>query len=345
MELRQLRYFVAIVDHGALSRAAQVLHIAQPALTQQLRQLEDELGAQLLHRSAQGVLCTDAGKIFYQHAQAILKQVIDAKSAVTQSTDRPSGTVAIGVPQSISGALALPLLLAAQQRYPEIELQLTEELTGNLIEQLKAGRINLAVLFDDGQLNMFASTPMVEEQMMFVLRTDSQLIQTGANQAGSPAGNQMSNLASHQAGNLARKPGIDPGQAVTLAQAVACTLILPGIQHGVRPGIESTARAHGLSLGHVIEINSVAILKSAILADMGATIIPVAPLLDEIERGHMLALALAPGIARTVALCASKTIPLTNAASAVARLVLEVTDELCSSGRWFGTRILARPGA
>ena len=85
MELRQLRYFVAIVDHGSLSRAALVLHVAQPALTQQIHQLEEELGAQLLHRSAQGVLATDAGKIFYEHAQAILKQVGDAKSAVAPS--------------------------------------------------------------------------------------------------------------------------------------------------------------------------------------------------------------------------------------------------------------------
>ncbi|MEN9868384.1 MAG: hypothetical protein RL748_3974 [Pseudomonadota bacterium] len=314
MELRQLRYFVSIVDHGSLSRAALVLHIAQPALTQQLRQLEDELGAQLLHRSAQGVMSTDAGKIFYQHAQAILKQVADAKSAVTQSADRPSGTVAIGVPQSISGALALPLLLAAQQRYPEIELQLTEELTGNLIEQLKSGRINLAVLFDDGQLQGFASTPMVEEQMLFVLRRDSPLA----------------------------KQSFSRRKTITLADAVSHTLILPGMAHGVRPGIESTARAHGLSLTHVIEINSVAILKSAILADMGATIIPVAPLLDEIERGQMLALPLTPSITRTVTLCASKTIPLTNAASAVARLVLEVADQLCDTGRWRGTRVLAR---
>ncbi|MBR7784395.1 LysR family transcriptional regulator, partial [Undibacterium luofuense] len=75
MELRQLRYFVAIVDHGSLSRAARVLHIVQPALTQQIQALEEELGAMLLHRSAQGMQATDAGKLFYEHAQAILKQV------------------------------------------------------------------------------------------------------------------------------------------------------------------------------------------------------------------------------------------------------------------------------
>src|SRR5436309_12318566 len=172
MELRQLRYFVAIVDHGSLSRAARVLHVAQPALTQQLRQLEDEFGAQLLHRSAQGVLTNDAGKIFYEHAQAILKQVGDARSAVMQSTARPGGAVALGIPQSVSGALALPLLTAVRAQYPDINLQLSEELSGNLIEQLKSGRINLAVLFDDEQLTPFTTTPLVEEQLMFITRSD-----------------------------------------------------------------------------------------------------------------------------------------------------------------------------
>jgi LysR family nitrogen assimilation transcriptional regulator len=150
MELRQLRYFIAIVDHGSLSRAAKVLHIVQPALTQQLQHLEEELGATLLHRSAQGMQATDAGKLFYEHAQAILKQVSDAKSAVTQSTDKPSGTVALGIPQSVSGALAFPLLTAVRAAFPDIVFQLTEELTGNLTEQLKSGRLNLAILFDDG---------------------------------------------------------------------------------------------------------------------------------------------------------------------------------------------------
>jgi LysR family transcriptional regulator, nitrogen assimilation regulatory protein len=310
MELRQLRYFVAIVDHGSLSRAARVLHIAQPALTQQLQQLEHELGAKLLHRSAQGMLSTDAGRVFYEHAQAILKQVSDARSAVTQSTTRPSGTVALGLPQSISGALALPLLTAVRASYPEISLQLTEELSGNLIEQLKSGRINLAVLFDDGQLTPFAATPLIEEEMLFITRAGS--------------------------------PGVTG--PVTLAQVAALPLILPGLQHGVRPRIESVARLAGLSISQVTEINSVAILKSAILAGMGATILPAAPVLAEIEHGAMTAHPIIePAISRSVALCASKNIPLTNAAAVVRQLVLEVTAQLCSSGRWLGARVLAAP--
>lgn len=309
MELRQLRYFVAIVDHGSLSRAARVLHIVQPALTQQVQQLEEELGASLLHRSAQGMQATDAGKIFYQHALAILKQVADAKSAVNQSTDKPSGTVALGIPQSASGALAFPLLTAVRAAYPDIVFQLTEELTGNLTEQLASGRLNLAILFDDGQLGKFNTKPLVEEQMMYITRANSQFA-------------------------CKRK-------SINLDKVLQAPLILPSIQHGVRPRIEQVVREQGRQIENVIDITSIAILKSAILADMGATILPVSPLLAEIERGEMRACPISDvQLSRTVSLCSSKNIPLTNAAMAVERLILDVSRDLCASGSWLGTKSL-----
>jgi LysR family nitrogen assimilation transcriptional regulator len=354
MELRQLRYFVAIVEHGSLSRAALVLHVAQPALTQQLRQLEEELGTPLMHRSAQGVQSTDAGKVFYEHAQAILKQVADAKSAVTQSTTRPSGSVTLGLPHSISGALALPLLMAARASYPEITLQLTEELSGSLAEQLKSGRINLAVLFDDGQLAPFACSPLIEEELMFICRADSVwrpaadgTPATAGAGAGTGAGTGTG--AGAGAGAGAGTPeaagavrGAAPATAgVALATALALPLILPAQRQGVRPRIDGAARAAGLALASVIEINSIAILKSALLADMGATILPVAPLQGEIDSGVLVAHPIhSPALARSVTLCASRNIPLTNAAAAVKRLVHQVTRELCQNGAWRGARLL-----
>ncbi|MES2048027.1 MAG: LysR substrate-binding domain-containing protein [Pseudomonadota bacterium] len=309
MELRQLRYFVAIVDHGSLSRAARVLHIVQPALTQQIQLLEDELGALLLHRSAQGMQATDAGKVFYEHALAILKQVSDAKSAVRQSADKPSGTVALGIPQSASGALALPLLTAVRATYPDIVFQLTEELTGNLTEQLRSGRLNFAILFDDGQLSGFNTKPMVEEQMMYITRADSQFA-------------------------CKRK-------SISLEKALQASLILPSIQHGVRPRIEAKVREAGMAIDKVVDITSIAILKSALMADMGATILPVSPFLAEIERGEMRACAISDiALSRTVVLCSSKNIPLTNAAMAIEKMVLEVTQKLCGSGTWLGVQSL-----
>jgi LysR family nitrogen assimilation transcriptional regulator len=309
MELRQLRYFVAIVDHGSLSRAARVLHIVQPALTQQIQLLEDELGALLLHRSAQGMQATDAGKVFYEHAQAILKQVGDAKSAVRQSADKPAGTVALGLPQSASGALALPLLTAVRATYPDIVFQLTEELTGNLTEQLRSGRLNFAILFDDGQLSGFNTKKMVEEQMMYITRADSQFA-------------------------TKRK-------SISLQKALQATLILPSVQHGVRPRIEAKVREAGMAIDKVVDITSIAILKSALMADMGATILPVSPFLAEIQRGEMRACTINDiALSRTVVLCSSKNIPLTNAAMAIEKLVLDVTSDLCSSGQWLGAQSL-----
>jgi LysR family nitrogen assimilation transcriptional regulator len=307
MELRQLRYFVAIVDHGSLSRAARVLHIVQPALTQQIQLLEEELGAMLLHRSAQGMQATDAGKVFYEHALAILKQVSDAKSAVTQSADKPSGTVALGIPQSASGALALPLLTAVRATYPDIVFQLTEELTGHLTEQLRSGRLNFAILFDDGQLSGFNTKLLVEEQMMYITRTDSQFA-------------------------TKRK-------SISLEKALQATLILPSMQHGVRPRIEAKVREAGMAIDKVVDITSIAILKSALMADMGATILPVSPFLAEIQRGEMRACPITDiALSRTVVLCSSKNIPLTNASLAIEKLVLDVTRDLCNSGQWLGAR-------
>ena len=132
-------------------------------------------------------------------------------------------------------------------------------------------------------------------------------------------------------------------KSISLAKALQVPLILPSIQHGVRPRIEQVVRDQGLKIEHVIDITSIAILKSAILADMGATILPVSPLLAEIERGEMRACPISDvKLSRTVSLCASKNIPLTNAAMAVEKLVLELSRDLVSSGKWLGAEVLSR---
>jgi LysR family nitrogen assimilation transcriptional regulator len=196
---------------------------------------------------------TDAGKLFYEHAQAILKQVSDAKSAVTNQPTSPVVLWRLGYRKAFPVRSLSHFLTAVRAAFPDIVFQLTEELTGNLTEQLKSGRLNLAILFDDGQLqNHFACTPLVEEEMMYITRADSQFA-------------------------CKRK-------SISLKKALQTPLILPSIQHGVRPGIEKVAREHGLEIEQVIDITSIAILKSALLADMGATILPVAPMLAEIER-------------------------------------------------------------
>ena len=168
MEIRQLKYFVAILDNGSLSGAARDVFVAQSALSKQILDLEKELGVQLLHRSHSGVTATAPGKVFYEYAQGILKHLQDARNAVLDSAQAVSGPVVVALPQSVASPLALPLLREVATRYPQVRLNLNEELTGNLFEQLLYGRIDLA-LFTDAELPPeIAFTPLLEEDFYWL---------------------------------------------------------------------------------------------------------------------------------------------------------------------------------
>jgi LysR family nitrogen assimilation transcriptional regulator len=164
------------------------------------------------------------------------------------------------------------------------------------------------VLFDDAPTAQFTATALVEEDLFFICKAGSSL--------------------------APRTP------TLSLREALASTLILPARQHGVRPLVEQVAQGVGLVLRNVLEINSIAILRSAILADLGATLLPRAPLQDDIAHGAMQAWAVVnPAVTRKVILCGSRNIPLTNAAAAISRLVRDVTEDLCARQAWPGARL------
>ena len=282
--------------------------MAQSALSHQLAQLESELGARLFHRSRRGVELTEAGRVFLAHATAILRQVEDARASVMNVAGEPSGKVVFGVPHSASNALALPLLQAVREQLPKVELELTEELTGNLVPQLRSGQINLAVLFDDGTLDEFERTVLLDEHLSLI---------SSATAADRP-------LA-----------------AVSLRQALALPLILPAHPHGVRPIIETAAREHGLPVPNVVaDISSISILRTTLLAGMGHTLLPVMPLQHDLASGALCAVPVAPALTRRLVLCASKHIPLSAAATAVVQLVQGLTQTLCTSGAWQGAALI-----
>jgi LysR family nitrogen assimilation transcriptional regulator len=311
MELRQLRYFAAITKHGSFSKAAEQVFLAQSALSHQLAQLEAELGTRLLHRSRRGVELSESGRIFLAHATAILRQVDDAIASVRNNAGDPSGKVVFGVPHSASNALALPLLQAVRQHLPKVELELTEELTGNLVQQLRSGQINLALLFDDGSIAEFACEYLLDEALALI----------------SPA-----------------SAADRPQAAVSLQQALLLPLILPANPHGVRPIIEAAARAHGLAGPNVIaDISSVSILRTTLLAGLGHTLLPVMPLQHELAAGTLCAVPVDnPTLTRRLALCASKHIPLSAAATAVARLTPDLTKNLCTTNAWLGAALIPK---
>jgi LysR family nitrogen assimilation transcriptional regulator len=280
------------------------VHIAQSALSHQLAQLEDELGATLFLRSRRGVTLTEAGALFQVHALSILRQVADAQASVSSLMKAPSGRVIFGLPHSVSNALALPLIEAVHRSLPQVNLELTEELTGNLARQLQAGSLHLSILFDDGQLDDFLHERLVSERLSLI-------------------------FASHVGQKKVRT-------SVSFREALSQPLILPAQPHGVRPIIEDAASKAGLSPPNVMaDISSISILRNSLLAGMGQTILPIMPFKGEIEAGLFTSLPIrAPMITRTVALCRARHIPLSTAADAVSAVAKNLMRQLCLSKAW-----------
>ncbi len=146
MELRQLRYFVRVVEQGSMSRAALDLDVVQSALSQQITRLESELATRLLQRTPRGVTPTEAGLAFFREAQLTLRHADQAVRAAQQA--RLSGTVTVGLAPTTSGVLGLPLMQAMRTRYPDVRLHMVESMSGHLTAMLHARELDLAVLFD-----------------------------------------------------------------------------------------------------------------------------------------------------------------------------------------------------
>ncbi|BEP43706.1 LysR substrate-binding domain-containing protein [Variovorax sp. V15] len=313
MELRQFKYFVAIVDCGSLSRAAQQLFIAQSALSKQMAELESELGTQLLLRSRNGVAMTEAGKVFYEYAQGITKQVRDAKAAVHVAAESVAGSVVAALPQSVSPMIALPLMRAAARRYPDVVLHLNEELTGNMADQLLRGRVDVAMFSPTMPEEDIRFFPLVEEDFVFL---------------DSP-----------------QSPHALPPGDVSIAQATARPLVWPAHAHGhcTRWLVDTVLEQAGHPAARVAaEINSVYTLKAAVEAGLGPTIMPFGLAQREVQEGRLVAHRIdSPSMHRTLGLCVSVHLPTTNAKRAVCTLIGDVVRDLCESGQWAGARALA----
>ncbi|HMO47956.1 MAG TPA: LysR substrate-binding domain-containing protein [Rubrivivax sp.] len=304
MELRQLRYFVGVHEAGSLLKASTRLHVAQPALGQQMAALEAELGARLLHRSSRGVTLTEAGKVFLEHARVVLSDVERARLAVRESTSVPAGEVAIGLTTTVGLVATVPILRACRERLPQVRLKMVEAYSGFLREWLVSGRLDLALLFDDQADAALARRPLLEDRLSFISGAQAHAPRRLALQA------------------LARWP-----------------LILPGKPHGLRRQIDDAIAP----LGIVAEMESLGSVKRAVEQGIGCTILPLGAVAEEVAAKRLVASRIDnPAMTRRVVCATSVTRPTTPACAAVIELVAEVLRGMVAGGSW-PARWLAAP--
>ncbi|UES50253.1 LysR family transcriptional regulator [Roseibium aggregatum] len=252
MDIRQLRYFLEIVAQGSLTRAAESLHVAQPALSLHLKNMEEQLGTRLLTRSRSGVTPTEAGDLLLQRARAILEDLARTEDDIRNLETDPSGIVRIGLPGTISAMVSLPLILAARERFPRITLNITEAMSGFVGDWLSEGKIDLAVLYSRSKDARIRSELLLEEELVVLWPAD------------------------------AERP-----QEMNMEALDNVPMVLPSGAHGLRVLIDRTFQALGFAPEIAMEIDSFNNIKRLVAAGFGPSILPLYAVTEEVAAGSL----------------------------------------------------------
>lgn len=239
MDLRQLRYFLSVIEQGSISKAADALHVAQSAISLHLNRLETELACNLVHRTSRGIVPTESGVRLATRARALLADLATIADDVRGDELTPNGSVVVGMPTSLGIALTVPLALKIRQVYPKIQLRVTEGLSGHMSQWLTSGELDIALTFNDERLPGAMTECVARENLHLVTSVSAGL---ASEPLDAPA--------------LFRLP-----------------LILPGRPHGLREEVERAASRHGLRPNVILEIDSLEHIKALVAENVGHTIL------------------------------------------------------------------------
>lgn len=299
MDIRRLKSFIVIVDSGSITRAADILHVAQPALSQQLAALEDHFGQKLLIRSQQGVTMTDAGRAVYRHAQIILRQMDQAQADASAAGNSLAGRVSVGlVPFSSAATLSVDLLAETRKRHPGILLHLTESVGQTYSQMIMNGRLEMALLHGSGPIKGVRFEPLLSEEFFLVAHRDFAI-------------------------EADDKP-------VPVAALDGMPFLLPPAYNFVRRAIDTAFTRTRTNLKVVGEVEIVRTLSRSVAGGLGATIMPKA-IADRIVKEStepLICRLVSPKIEETLSLCISDQTPLSEPAVAVKDILLELTARL-----------------
>lgn len=269
MELRQLSYFVSIAEAASFSKAATRISVAQPALSRQIRMLEEELAIQLFHRNGRGVTLTAAGKVYYDHATAIIAQVDKANSDVAQLGTEPAGPVVLGLTPTLSAILLARVVADISERYPKVKLRVREGFSATVADWLQAGSVDIAVVYGLQQLPGINADTLLSEDLFLIAAPDWR----------PPEG-------AVRGDDLARIP-----------------LVLPARPHGLRMQVELAMAKAGHRIEVRFEIDSMATMLELAARGLAATILPKTAVRKEVAAGLVSAHPIEePAIQRTMLL-------------------------------------------
>ena len=252
MELRSIQYFVQVADEGSITRAAEKIGIAQPALSRHIQHLEGELGTQLLTRLPRGVRLTTAGRDFLDHARAIVVDVTRATEQVRGTARAARGTVVMGTSPTLAPLLLPGCVARAREQCPGVTLKVVEGFSPQLLDALITGRLQVAVMTNPPRTTTLAMTPLCSEPLAVI----------------------------------ARPGGRGTRRAFSLPELRATPFFLTA---GIRTLAEQQLAGFGVQLRVAAEVDSVEAIRRLLLSGVGASIMPVSAFHDDIRAGRLAA--------------------------------------------------------
>lgn len=300
MDIRQLRYFVKIVELQNMTAAANALHVAQSSLSHHISNLEAHFGVKLLLREARGVQCTPAGTLLYEHAQIILRQIEHTEAAVRHPGLAMPDSVLLGMPRSEAPLLAPRMLEILAQSHPQLTLTIVEDSPSALSQLLADQKIDVALLADVHTQIGFNAQHLVTEELL--------LIGTG-----------------HATGST-------PLPVQTLAEL---PFILPRAPSSIRDKVDSLCKALSLPYRVVAESASIAVALGCVKAGICWSILPWAALswTDEDRGFHHRQIEGCP-LKRELYVCMSANAISSPSANIVRELLVDMIRQMVDDQSW-----------
>lgn len=302
VDLKQLKALVTVVETGSVTRAGEVLHLVQPAVTRQIQSLERELGTPLFERTKHGMRPTAAGKNLSERARRALTELDRARAELAPVPGTVSGLVTVGLLESTVELLAEPLVTVIRREYPAIELRLLTAYSGHLQQWLDDGDLDLSLLYNLASTPSLNVLPLVREKLWVVGKTSD---------------------------------GLAAEQPVRLAECAARPVILPAPGHGLRVLIDQAVARSRVELDVAVQTNSMSLQKQLVRSGHGWTILPGAGVAADVAGGTLSAAPLQePEVWRSIVIGAPRAGVVTLAAQAVARHLTRQVESATRRGTW-----------
>lgn len=305
MDISQLRTFALVADLGSLNKASGRLRIAQPALSRQIRLMEEELGVRLFERHGRGMRLTDHGIAALDHARHILGELDDMRASVAGPDAAIVGNVSIGLSPTVSNALSVPLVAEFRRVHPAVRVRIVTAYTGYLMDGLFRGDIDTAILYNARETMVLRTEPILSERLFLIGPVSSEL---------------------------------GPDRPVQFKTLAGLPLLLPSPGHGLRTLIDDYARQAGIALDVVVEVDGYGSLKDLVGAGYGYTIMPATAFEREQLAGQLCLAPLSdPSPVRQLALCYPRDRRISRAALFAGEVLKDKMIGLVRDGTWNGT--------